>query len=86
MVSDPMSVNRDDSNKENSNRGNAMMAMDVDDDGKASNSNCLAAAAVFSPLPMITPTKQEIQSWKEVADWIDKKERGEFCFVVVRII
>ena len=85
MISDPMSVN-DDSNKENSNRGNAMMAMDVDDDGKASNSNCHGAAAVSSPFPMITPTQQEIQSWKEVADWIDKKERGEFCFVVVRII
>eukprot|EP00956_Cyclotella_meneghiniana_P022025 scaffold40929_cov62-Cyclotella_meneghiniana.AAC.3 len=80
MASDPMSMNHDDSDdKENSNRGNAMMAMDVDDDGKASNSNCLAAAAVFSPLPMITPTKQEIQSWKEVADWIDKKERVNSC-------
>ena len=86
MVSDPMSVNRDDSNKENSNRGNAMMAMDVDDGGKASNSNCHAAVAAASLLSMNTPTQQEMQSWKEVADWIDRKEHGEFCFVVVRII
>ena len=67
-----------------------MMAMDVDDDGKASNSNCLVADAAASELSMNTPTKrptqQEIQSWKEVADWIDRKEHGEFCFVVVRII
>eukprot|EP00956_Cyclotella_meneghiniana_P022023 scaffold40929_cov62-Cyclotella_meneghiniana.AAC.1 len=77
-------MNRDDSDKENSNRGNAMMAMDVNvDDGKASNSNCLVAdalaAAVASRLSKNTPTQQEIQSWKEVADWIDKNEHVNSC-------
>eukprot|EP00956_Cyclotella_meneghiniana_P019032 scaffold32258_cov61-Cyclotella_meneghiniana.AAC.1 len=69
-------MNRDDSDdKENSNRGNAMMAMDVDDDGngKATNSNCLIAAAL-ARFSKNTPTRQELQLWNDVANRIDKNE------------
>ena len=74
-VSDPMPMNHDDSNKENSSRGNAM-TMEVDG-GEASNSNCLVAAADNDQLSKNSPTPQELKLWREIADWIDRKEHGE---------
>ena len=75
-VSDPMPMNHDDSNKENSSRGNAM-TMEAIDGGEASNSNCLVAAADNDQLSKNSPTPQELKLWREIADWIDRKEHGE---------
>ena len=70
-----MSMNHDDSNKENSSRGNAM-AMEVDE-VEASNSNCVVAPAADDQLSKNSPTPQELKLWREIADWIDRKEHGE---------
>ena len=51
------------------------MAMEVDD-VEASNSNCLVAAA-DGQVSKNMPTQQELKLWREIADWIDRKEHGE---------
>lgn len=53
------------------------MAMEVDEGDQASNSNCLVAAAAYGQASKNTPTPQELKLWREIADWIDRKEHGE---------